>query len=61
MSIFVIGLPSPPEKCEECGKIAELRPYGKNHKLICFDCGMKDEKETAKNFKFFLEGKQNEN
>lgn len=38
------------QQCDECGKIAELRPYGKNGACICFSCGMKDEQETAKNF-----------
>jgi hypothetical protein len=38
------------EKCELCGKIAELRPYGKNGEFICFPCGMEDEKTTADRF-----------
>lgn len=36
----------PPAKCEECGKKAALRPYGKGGKRICYDCAMKDEKGT---------------
>lgn len=40
--------PEPPQQCDDCGKIAELRPYGKNGACICFDCGMKDEKHTEK-------------
>lgn len=39
---------TPPAKCELCGKEDELRPYGPNGENICFDCGMKDEKTTAK-------------
>lgn len=31
------------EKCEECGEIAELRPYGENFKKICYECMKKDE------------------
>lgn len=27
--------------CSECGKIAEVRPYGPNGAEICFDCGEK--------------------
>lgn len=30
------------QQCDYCGKIAELRPYGKNNAVICFDCAMKD-------------------
>lgn len=37
-----------PQQCDLCGKIAELRPYGKNGECICSDCGMKDKKATEK-------------
>lgn len=37
-------------KCELCGTIAELRPYGLNRERICFKCGMKDEEMTAQRF-----------
>jgi len=37
-------------RCEFCGKIDELRPYGPNGERICFDCGMKDEKTTRRKF-----------
>jgi hypothetical protein len=30
-------------KCEFCGKVAELRPYGPNRERICFQCMKKDE------------------
>lgn len=36
--------------CELCGKIAELRPYGKNGENICFQCGMKNEEDTEERF-----------
>jgi hypothetical protein len=41
----------PPEICQQCGKVAELRPYGERQEngarlWICFECGMKDEAET---------------
>jgi len=39
---------TPDAKCELCGKMGELRPYGPNNENICFECGMKDEKTTAK-------------
>ena len=31
-------------KCEFCGKVDELRPYGPRGERICFDCAIKDEK-----------------
>lgn len=37
-------------KCEDCGQLAELRPYGKNGANVCFDCGMKDEANAKKLF-----------
>lgn len=30
--------PEPPQQCDLCAKIAELRPYGPNGEKICFDC-----------------------
>jgi hypothetical protein len=41
--IVIIGGKLTQESCEYCGKIEELRPYGKNDAKICFDCGMKPE------------------
>ena len=43
-----------PDFCEYCGKLAELRPYGKNFARICFVCGMKNKEETDKNMKRIL-------
>lgn len=37
-----------PQQCDYCGEVRELRPYGPNDECICFECGMKDEKTTAK-------------
>jgi len=45
-----------PAKCEACGKVDELRPYGKNGAKVCFDCAMKDEATTAKMFEKRLRG-----
>jgi hypothetical protein len=36
--------------CNECAQEQECRPYGKNAAMICFDCAMKDEAETEKNY-----------
>lgn len=42
--LFVEDTASSP--CELCGRVAELRPYGPNGKLICVDCGNKDPVNT---------------
>jgi hypothetical protein len=45
-----------PQQCDMCGQIEELRPYGPpGARMVCFDCGMKDE-EGAK--RRFLEGQE---
>lgn len=44
----IIIEPTEPAKCELCGKIDELRPYGPKGENICFECGMKDEETTTK-------------
>lgn len=36
--------------CTECGKVAELRPYGKDFAQICYECSMKDEARTRRSF-----------
>jgi hypothetical protein len=48
-NITVIGSneESAPKKCEYCGKIEELRPYGINGANICFECGMKPENRAT--------------
>jgi hypothetical protein len=43
-----------PDFCEYCGKLAELRPYGKNGARICFNCGIKNIEETNKNMERIL-------
>jgi hypothetical protein len=54
----VIGHPAEakPQKCEDCGVMDELRPYGKNGAMVCFDCAMKDEKNATAMFKKQLDG-----
>lgn len=43
------------DKCQECGQVEELRPYGKGGKFVCFDCMMKDEEEGKRQFSKLLE------
>jgi hypothetical protein len=44
--------------CEICKKEDELRPYGPNGENICFECGMKDEETTKKQYLKILNGKK---
>lgn len=37
-------------RCELCGKIEELRPYGPHGANVCFECGMKDEAAAKRAF-----------
>ena len=32
----------PDGKCELCGKVADIRPYGPRGENICFECGEKN-------------------
>ena len=41
---------TPPKKCELCGEVAELRPYGPHNENICFECAMKDIQTTNRKF-----------
>ncbi len=48
--------PEPDGKCELCGKVDELRPYGPKGERICYDCAMKDEPTTERQMKRVLFG-----
>lgn len=53
--VFII-VEEEPAKCEMCGKVDELRPYGPNNENICFDCAMKDEETAKRKFRERVEG-----
>lgn len=53
---LVVIEPEDDAKCEMCGKVDELRPYGPNFEKICFDCGMKDPETTKKMMNIVLFG-----
>ena len=55
---LIIIEPEKPQQCDYCGKIEELRPYGKNGACICYECGMKNEEETEKNMGIILFGEK---
>ena len=55
--VVLIPEPEVAEKCELCGLIDELRPYGPNGARVCFTCGMKDEAGMKARFRALLEGK----
>ena len=38
------------QQCDLCGKVDELRPYGPNGEVVCFECGMKDEDAARRRF-----------
>lgn len=38
----------PDDICDLCGKKDEVRPYGPNGELICYDCGMKNPEVTER-------------
>lgn len=44
-------------KCEFCGKVEELRPYGPKGESVCFDCAMKDEAAARARFEALSKGK----
>ena len=41
---------TPDRRCELCGKVAELRPYGPHGERVCFQCGMLDEEAAKRQF-----------
>lgn len=47
-------------KCELCGKVEEVRPYGPGGKNICYGCGQKDKARTEHNMAIQLFGKPGE-
>lgn len=49
-----------PSKCELCGSIAELRPYGPHGEYICYPCGMKHRESTERAFERLLDGTNND-
>ena len=38
------------DRCQLCGAIAEVRPYGPNGEEVCFACGTKDEEAMRRGF-----------
>lgn len=51
--------PEPEARCELCGKIAELRPYGPKGERVCFECGMKDPKAAERGMNRYIYGEGN--
>lgn len=44
------------DKCQLCGEVEELRPYGPNGEQVCFTCGMLDEEAARRAFSGLLNG-----
>jgi len=47
--------------CSDCGERKELRPYGQNAALVCFECAKKDMKNMKLQADAFLFGEVPEN
>lgn len=49
--------PEKPQQCDYCGKIDELRPYGRDGACICHECGTRPEnkEETRRRFNTLLD------
>lgn len=45
-----------PQQCDQCGTIAELRPYGPGGQVICWDCAQKDPAGTEARMNHVLYG-----
>lgn len=41
----------PPQQCDLCNRIRELRPYGPHGEAVCFDCMMLDEPAAERAFR----------
>ncbi len=46
----------PPARCELCGEVAELRPYGPHGERICHTCGLKDVETTERMMRELMSG-----
>lgn len=57
---YIVVEEEAPQQCDDCGKIAELRPYGPNGSLICYDCGQKDPAGTQQRFQQYVFGDDND-
>lgn len=38
----------PDARCSQCGEVTDVRPYGPNGAMVCYDCAMKDPKGTQR-------------
>lgn len=53
---FIIE-PEPPRQCDDCSRIAELRPYGPGGSKICAGCSRKDPEGTRRRMIAHMYGK----
>jgi len=52
----IINIMGAEGKCYLCGKVTEVRPYGKDGATVCFDCAKKDMEETDRQFRKLTDG-----
>jgi hypothetical protein len=50
---------TPPARCEMCGRLKELRPYGPNGENVCFECAKKDPEAMKRGFNRLVMGEGN--
>jgi hypothetical protein len=53
---LIIIKEEPPDVCDQCGKVDELRPYGPKGELICYDCAQKNPEVSERMMKRILFG-----
>jgi len=58
VTVILIGAPEEAElaQCSDCGKMEELRPYGKDAAMVCFECAMKDPENAQEMFERQVRG-----
>ena len=54
----VILCVEPERECDLCGKTAETRPYGPKGENVCFECAMKNKKQTERQMRRVLFGEE---
>jgi hypothetical protein len=57
---FVTFCAEPPDACELCGRVEELRPYGPGGTRVCFNCMKLDEEGAKRRFAQIMLGEGGE-
>lgn len=57
---LIVIAPMAEAKCEACGKMEELRPYGPGGSCVCYECAMKTPEIADHNMAIQLFGAEGE-